>query len=110
HGPASYATRTGRGNPTSHSANGPTAAGTRTSLSSPEAPSNTPATADRACRSTPTQLPSPIPAPPVIAALPPRQPRRQPAPTYERGAGHSIRPKRGTLEPLRRENPAIQRK
>src|SRR5207247_349808 len=30
-------------------------------------------------RSTPTQLPSAIPAPPV-AALPPRQPRRQPAP------------------------------
>jgi predicted site-specific integrase-resolvase len=30
------------------------------------------------------------PAPPVIAALPPPT-RRQPAPTYERGAGHSIR-------------------
>ena len=27
----------------------------------------------------------------VIAALPPRLSRRQPAPTYERGAGHSIR-------------------
>jgi hypothetical protein len=34
-------------------------------------------------------------APPVIAALPPRQPRRQPAPTYERGAGHSIRSREG---------------
>ena len=49
--------------------------------------SNTPATTDRACTSSPTQLPSAIPAPPVIAALPPRQSRRQPAPTYERGAG-----------------------
>jgi hypothetical protein len=35
-----------------------------------------------------------IPAPPVLAALPPHQPRRQPAPTYERGAGQSVRSRR----------------
>jgi len=58
---------------------------------SPVSASSTPAITDRACTSRPTQLPSTIPAPPVIAALPPRQPRRQPAPTYERGAGLSIR-------------------
>src|SRR5207249_7151003 len=84
-------TRTGAGNAPSHSSSGPLTAGTRTVRNSPLNPSSTPATAQRACRSTPTQLPSPIPAPPVIAALPPRHSRRQPAPTYERGAGHSIR-------------------
>jgi hypothetical protein len=65
--------------------------GRRTVRSSPLSPSSTPATAERACRSTPTNFPSLIPAPPVLAALPPHQPRRQPAPTYERGAGQSIR-------------------
>src|SRR5262249_44258995 len=60
-------------------------------------PSSTPATVTRACRSNPTQLPSPIPAPPVIAALPPGRSRPQPAPTYERGAGHPIRSSRDGL-------------
>jgi hypothetical protein len=42
----------------------------------------------------PHQLPSLIPAPPVLAALPPHRPRRQPAPAYERGAGQSTRSRR----------------
>src|SRR6266496_2037469 len=54
---------------------------------SPLPASSTPATTFRACTSNPTHVPSAIPAPPVIAALPLGPSRRQPAPTYERGAG-----------------------
>jgi hypothetical protein len=59
-GPASYATRTGAGNRDNHVTDGPLAAGRRSNRSSPLRPSSTPATTDRACRSTPTQLPSPM--------------------------------------------------
>ena len=77
---------------------------TRTVRSSPVGPSKTAATVERACTSNPTHVTSPITAPPVIAALPPRQSRRQPAPTYERGAGNSIwsGSKRGPPNQVRR--------
>ncbi len=65
----------------------PAASAPADSAAHPLAASSTPATTLRACTSNPTHVPSAIPAPPVIAALPPRHSRRQPAPTYERGAG-----------------------
>jgi hypothetical protein len=72
---------------------------TRCKSSTPLTPSSTPACVVRTCTSNPTQLPSAIPAPPVIAALPPGLSRRQPAPTYERGAGQSIRSSPRTAQP-----------
>ena len=88
-GPASYTTRTGASSVFSHSTVSADPAGTRSDRTLPLPASITPATTDRAC-TCPTQLPSDIRRP-VIAALPPRQPRRQPAPTYVARRRHSIR-------------------
>jgi hypothetical protein len=69
--------------------------GSRSDRTSPLPASITPATTDRACTSSPTQLPSDIRRLLVIAALPPRPPRRQPAPTYVARRRHSIRSRPG---------------
>jgi hypothetical protein len=92
-GPASEATRTGPANRRSHSTVSPGNVGARKLRSSPHQ-----AHPQRPCeRAHPTRptYPQTSPAPPVIAATPPRHSRRQPAPTYERGAGsRSIRSSR----------------
>src|SRR5439155_15780398 len=60
-GPASYTTRTGAGSVSNHATVSALPAGTRNDHTSPLTPSITPATTDRACTSSPTQLPSFIP-------------------------------------------------
>src|SRR5439155_15151482 len=57
-GPASYTTRTGAGSVSNHATVSALPAGTRNDHTSPLTPSITPATTDRACTSSPTQLPS----------------------------------------------------
>src|SRR5439155_21627070 len=57
-GPASYATRTGAGSVVSHATVASHPGGTRSDRTSPLPTSITPATTDRACTSSPTQLPS----------------------------------------------------
>ena len=79
----------GPGRAESHPTSSSALAGTLARRSSPVRSAITPATALRACRSTPTQLPSPMPAPPMTVALPPGHSRRQPTITHERGAGTS---------------------
>jgi hypothetical protein len=57
-GPASYTSRTGAGNVVSHSTVASHPGGSRSDRTSPLPRSITPATTDRACTSSPTQLPS----------------------------------------------------
>ena len=57
-GPASYTTRTGAGSVFSHATVASHPGGTRSDRTSPLPASITPATTDRACTSSPTQLPS----------------------------------------------------
>ncbi|HEX5251391.1 MAG TPA: hypothetical protein VFW14_17145, partial [Gaiellales bacterium] len=56
-GPASYATRTGAGNPPSHSTVSAASVGARDVHTSPVTASNTPATGLRACTSNPIHVP-----------------------------------------------------